>query len=136
MTRVSGPSEPPASPKSRHLQALAIALADADVPALLRLVTTDVRWQPVGRKAVTGVDAFLRTVTRYGPATALTIDTIVSEGGAGAVSGTLTYGRKRRAFCLVCGFADGDQMMIRSIVSWTQPLTSSSSRSSSKSPSP
>ena len=122
MIRVSGPSELPRSARSRLLQALAIALADADVPALLRLVTTDVRWQPVGRRAVSGVDAFLRTVTRYGPATMLTIDTLISEGGSGAVSGTLVFGRKRRSFCLVCTFADGDPTSIRSIVSYSQPL--------------
>lgn len=121
MLTVSGPSEPPTSRASKLLQDFVIALADADVPALLGLVTTDVHWQPVGRKVVSGVDAFLRTVTRYGPATALTLETLISEGGAGAVSGTLRFGRKRRAFCLVCVFAHGEPL-IRSIISYSRPL--------------
>jgi len=121
MIKVSGPSEPPASTQSKLLQAFAIALADANVPALLRLITTDVVWQPVGRRAVSGVDGFLRTVTRYGPATELTIDTLITEGRAGAVSGTLVFGRKRRTFCLVCRF-DGAQGMVRSITAYSQPL--------------
>ncbi len=121
MIKVSGPGEPPASAQDKRLRAFAVALADANVPALLGRVSPDIVWQPVGRRAVTGVDGFLRTVTRYGPATDLAIDSLITEGRAGAVSGTLAYGRKRRAFCLVCRF-DGDPGVLLSIMSYSQSL--------------
>jgi hypothetical protein len=71
------------SPKNPLLQDLAIALARVDVSRIVELVTSDVRWLPAGRKPVFRVDAFCKATTRYGPATVLTIEHVISKSWRG-----------------------------------------------------
>jgi hypothetical protein len=52
-----------------------------------------------------GAEAFCKAITRYGPATVLTIEHVICHGKAGAVNGVVEYGRKRRAFCYVVEFS-------------------------------
>jgi hypothetical protein len=111
------------SPKNQLLHDLAIALASADTPRLAAIVTEDVRWLPVGNKPVSGTDAFCRAVTRFGPATAITIEHVVSHGKAGAVNGVVEFGRKQRAFCLVVEFNSAKGSEVSKITSYSIPLT-------------
>jgi hypothetical protein len=110
------------SPKNQLLQNLVIALARADVSEISELVTSDVRWLSVGRKAVSGAEAVSKAITRYGPATRITIDQVISHGKAGAVNGVVEFGRKRRAYCYVFEFGSAKGSNVRGITSYSVAL--------------
>lgn len=110
------------SPKNRLLQELVIAFARGDGSRVAEVVTEEVRWQPVGGKAVQGVETVCRAVTRHGPATRLTIAHVVSHGRAGAVDGVVEFGRKRRAFCHVFEFGSAKGDRVRGITSFSIAL--------------
>jgi hypothetical protein len=122
MTEIKQTQDCGNSPKNQLLHDLAIALASADVSRLAGIVTEDVRWLPVGATPASGVDAFCRAVTRFGPATAVTIEHVVSHGKAGAVDGVVEFGRKRRAFCLVIEFANAKGTEVSEITSYSIAL--------------
>jgi hypothetical protein len=107
------------SPKNQLLQNLVIAFACADVSQISELVTSDVRWLPVGRKPVSGAEAISKAITRYGPATRVTIDHVISHGKAGAVNGVIEFGRKQRAFCYVFEFGSAKGSNVRGITSYS-----------------
>jgi hypothetical protein len=109
------------SPKDLLLQDLTVAFAHADVLRIEDFVVRDVRWLPVGSQPVSGADAFCKAITRYGPATALTIEHVVSHGKAGAVNGVVEYGRKRRAFCYVVEFS-AKELKIEEITTFSVAL--------------
>jgi hypothetical protein len=93
------------SPKSRRLEALTIAIARADLLSIKDQLADDICWRQIGRKPVVGVDAVCTAAKRYGPATTLKIDHVVSYGSAGAVDGLASYGTKQRAFCMMAEFS-------------------------------
>jgi hypothetical protein len=110
------------SPKNLLLLDLTVAFAHADAPRIEDLVTSDVRWLPVGREPVLGAPAFCDAMTRYGPATVVSIEHVICHGNAGAVNGVVEYGRKRRAFCYVVEFSSAKGAKIREITSFSVAL--------------
>jgi hypothetical protein len=110
------------SPKNQLLQNLVLAFARADVSQISELVTSDVRWLPVGRNPVSGAEAIAKAITHYGPATRITIDHVISHGKAGAVNGVIEFGRERRAFCYVFEFGSAKGSNVCGITSYSVAL--------------
>jgi hypothetical protein len=63
-----------------------------------------------------------KAITRYGPATHLTIEHVISHGKAGAVNGVVEFGEKRRAFCFVFEFSSARGTEVSGITSFSVPL--------------
>jgi hypothetical protein len=110
------------SPKNLLLQDLTVAFARADVLRIVDFVASDVRWLPVGGQPVVGADTFCKAITRYGPATAVTIEHVISHGKAGAVNGVVEYGKKRRAFCYVVEFTSAKGLHVSEITTFSVAL--------------
>ena len=110
------------SPKNELLEAFSIAVARADLLLLADLLSDDVTWLPVGGRPVTGKDKVCRAITRYSPATTLSIDHVVSHGRDGAVDGIAEFGRKRRAFCHVFEFGNAKGTQIAAIRTYSVAL--------------
>jgi hypothetical protein len=110
------------SPKGLLLQDLTVAFARADALRIEDLVTSDVRWLPVGGQPVLGAAAFCNAITRYGPASAVAIEHVITHGNAGAVNGVVEYGRKRRAFCYIVEFSSAKGSKVREITSYSVNL--------------
>lgn len=107
------------SPKNQLLQELTVAIAKADFDAISRIVTEDVRWSPVGRKPVHGVGSFCRAIARYGPASMLRVDQVISHGKSGAVNGVVTFAEKSRGFCYVVEFRSAKGQEVSGITSYS-----------------
>jgi len=110
------------SPKSRLLVDLITAIAVADESTIAALVTADVAWHPVGRKAVHGQQAFCKAITRYGAATAVAVEHVLTHGAGGAIDGIVEFGDKRRAFCYVVDFASAKGSQVRRLTSYSVAL--------------
>ena len=122
MTRVETTTERRNPPRDQLLKELTIAFARADVARISELVAKEIRWMPAGGKPVEGREAFGRAITRYGPATKLTIEHVVSDEKVGAVDGIVEFGQKRRAFCFVFEFSDIGGTKVSGITSYSTPL--------------
>jgi hypothetical protein len=122
MTKINNRHDCGNSPKNRLVQDLTIAIACADASRIAALTTIDVRWLPVGRKPVTGADAICKAITRYGPATSLIIEQVISHGRGGAVNGVVEFGPKRRAFCNVFEFASAKGGRVKTVTSYSVAL--------------
>lgn len=122
MTRIYKDTGCGNSPKNHRLQEFVVAIAKADVSGISKAVTDEIRWAPVGRKPVAGREAFTKAITRYGPATELTIEHVISHGKVGAVNGIVEFGEKRRAFCYVFEFSNAKGTEVGSITSYSIPL--------------
>jgi hypothetical protein len=109
------------SPKNLLLQDLTVAFARADVLRIADFVARDVRWLPVGSQPILGADALCKGISRYGPATVVTIEHVISHEKAGAVNGVVEYGRKRRAFCYVVEFS-AKELKIKEITTFSVAL--------------
>lgn len=97
-------------------------MAQADTERARELVSDDVHWLAVGRKPVSGVERFCKAISRYGPASELTIEHVVSHGRSGAVDGVVTVGGKSRAFCHMYDFANAKGTKVRSLTTYTLVL--------------
>lgn len=124
MTKIKARTDCGNSPKNLLLQNLTIAIAKGDVSRIEEFVKEDVDWEPVGRKPVSGVDAFCKSVTRYGPATKLVVDQVISHGRSGAVNGVVEFGEKRRAFCYIFEFSNAKGTEVKTIKSFSVPISS------------
>ena len=122
MTKILRSKDCGNSPKNQLLQDLTIAMAKADTSTARELVTGDIEWTPIGRQPVPGVDAFCRAFSRYGPATKLTIEHVISHGKSGAVNGVVEWGNNRRAFCHVYEFSNAKGTAVRSLTSYSIKL--------------
>ena len=122
MTRVELGSDCGNSPKNRFLQDLTLAIARANTSKIASLLTADALWLSVGGKPVQGADAVSKALTRYGPATKITIEHAISHGKAGSVDGVVTFGDKRRAFCHVFEFSSAKATHVCGITSYSVPL--------------
>lgn len=119
MTRVTRSKDCGNSPKNELLEAFSIAVARKDLSLIADLLVDDARWLPAGRKPVVGKDAVSRAITKYAPATSLTIEHVISHGRAGAVNGYAEFGRKRRAFCHVFEFSGARGDRIKAITTYS-----------------
>ena len=107
------------SPKNQLVLDLTIAFAKADEARIRALVSDDICWHRVGAQDVDGAERFIRTVTRYGPASELTIDHVISHGKAAAVDGTVRFADSRlRAFCHVFEFSNAKGTSVSSITTY------------------
>lgn len=122
MTEIRHTKEYDKSQKNLLLVELIVATAHADVPRIEDLVANDVRWLPVGSEPILGSEAVCKAATRYGTATALTIDSVVSHGRTGAVNGVVEFGRKRRAFCWVIELGGAKGLEVTEITSYSIAL--------------
>lgn len=122
MTEVKRSTDSNGSPRHELLQDLAIAIACAEATTLSRLVTHDVRLLRVGSSPISGADLVCAALTRYGPATQLVIDHITADAQSGALDGTVGFGRKERAFCLMITFGNAKGTVVRAITSYSIPL--------------
>ena len=111
------------SPRARTLQDLVTAIALADPDLILRMVSEDVLWTPVGKKTVSGAAAVCRALVRHGPASALVINHIVVHGRSGAVDGTTEYRRRHRAFYIVVDFSSVKGPRVGGITSFSTDIT-------------
>ena len=107
------------SPRNRLLEQFVIAVARADAARIAELVTSDIRWWPVGGRTVVGVKPFCKAITRYGPAHSLTIEHVLSHGRVGACDGVVEFGLRRRAFCYVVEFSNAKGSAIKEITAYT-----------------
>ena len=123
MTRVTKDGNCGNSPKNELLQAFCIAAARKDLELIEALMADDVAWHPVGRKPVAGSEAVARAITKHCPASALHIEHVITHGRAGSVDGIIEFGNKRRAFCHVFEFSNAKGDRIRSIRTFTLPVT-------------
>jgi len=119
MTRILKHADCGNSPKNQLVQDLTIAMARGDQERARALVTEGMEWVQIGRKPVVGVDAFCKAFTRYGPASVLTIEHVVSHGRAGAVDGVVEFGKKRRAFCHVYEFSNAAGSRVKALTSYS-----------------
>lgn len=119
MTQVTRSKDCGNSPKNELLEAFSIAVARKDLSLIGDLLAEDARWLPAGRKPVVGKDAVARAITKYAPATSLTIEHVISHGRAGAVNGYAEFGRKRRAFCHVFEFSNARGDRIEAITTYS-----------------
>jgi hypothetical protein len=101
MTDITISSGCGASRTDKLLESFVVALAHADRVRMYDLLTDDVTWQQIGSQPVVGREAVCRAITRYGPASAVQIEHIVSNARSGAVNGVVEFRRKQRAFCHV-----------------------------------
>jgi hypothetical protein len=122
MTIIQKSSDCGNSPKNRLLQELTIAMARGDTQRVRELVSDDVHWLAIGRQPVHGVDAFCKWISRYGAASRLTIEHVVSHGRSGAVNGVVSFGEKSRAFCHMYEFASAKGTSVKSLTSYTIAL--------------
>lgn len=107
MTRIRARKDSGNAHADQLVRQLTIAMATADTTAARRLVTGDVVWNAIGRRPVIGVDAFCKAFSRYGPATELSIEHLLSCDSSGAVNGIVRWEDNRRAFCHIYEFSDG-----------------------------
>jgi len=122
MTKICRSSDCGNSPKNQLVQEFTIAMARCDTERVREIVTDDVHWVPIGRKPVHGVDAFCEALARYGPASQLTIEHVLSHGRTGAVNGVVSFGEKSRAFCHMYIFGNVKGANIKSLSTYTIPL--------------
>ena len=124
MTRVELGPDCGNSPKNRLLQDLTLAIARANTSEIATFLTADALWLPVGRKPVEGTDTVIKALTRYGPATKVTIEHVISHGKTGSVSGVVTFGHKQRGFCHVFEFSSAKATHVCRMTSYSVPLPS------------
>jgi hypothetical protein len=108
------------SPKNALVEALAIALALADVAEVRARVTDDVERAHAGGETVRGKDA-LAAAVRAGQrrVAKLTIDQVCTHGRAGAVNGTIEYRSGATIeFCQVFTFANTKGTAVSRITSY------------------
>ena len=110
------------SPKNLFLQNLTIAMASGNAQRISRFLTPDVVWQTAGGKPVSGVEQVCKTITRFGPATLLEIEHVITHGKAGAVNGIVQFGRKKRAFCHVYEFSSARGTAVKQITAYALTL--------------
>jgi len=122
MTKVQMNTNGSNTPQNLLLQELTIAMARGDTMVARELVTGDIEWVHIGRKPVTGVDAFCKAFTKYGSASALEIEHIICQGKAGAVNGVVQLGGKRRAFCHVYEFGNAKCSVVKALTSYSIAL--------------
>jgi hypothetical protein len=100
------------SPKNQFVEALTIALAKGSRRALWKMLAVDVEWCVAGGPVFHGIETVAQ-VAEQGGIAELIIDTVITHGRSGAVSGTrrMTDGREI-AFCFVFEFtsAKGDRV--------------------------
>lgn len=123
MTRVIKDKNCRNSPKNELLQAFCIAAARKDLELIEDLVTEDVSWQQPGRKPVVGSKAVAKAITKFSPASSLRIEHVISHGKAGSVDGIIEFGGKRRAFCHVFDFRSARGDSIKSIKTFSVPVS-------------
>lgn len=123
MTKIDNKSHCGNSPKNQLLQDFIAAVARADRARIESILTMDACWQPVGRQPIAGRQACVKALTRYGPATKVVIEHIISHGKAGSVNGIVEFGVKRRGFCYVFEFSSAKGAGVRDITSYSVPLS-------------
>jgi len=122
------PHSPPhrsAHASAAVVEAFALAVAHIDHAALQTLLTDDVRWVQIGRQPVTGRDAVLKVLDRYGPASSIRLRHVVCDDRVGAVDGEVVLGRPR-GFCHVVEFdaaADDGGARIRAFTTYLVAVT-------------
>lgn len=95
------------APKKRMLRDFSIAFAERDKDAVLAAVADHVEWQIIGEREVAGIKAFGDALNEEWRATvrSLTIDTILTHGAQGSVSGSMALADRRTIhFCDVYTF--------------------------------
>ncbi len=110
------------APKKRTLRDFAIAVAKRDKDAVLAVVADDIEWHIVGDRDVTGFEDFgdaLDDAWR-GSVRSLSIDTILTHGAQGSVSGTMAVAAgKTINFCDIYTFTNyGKNAKIARITSY------------------
>lgn len=115
------------APRKEILIALNVAFAKADAPGVLAHVTDDIVWDLIGDRQVVGIAAMTETLAAMSEfvATAVEIDTIITEDTNAMVEGTLTFpDGKLYRFCDSYSFADASEgAKINRLVSYVLEIT-------------
>ncbi len=110
------------APKKATLRDFSIAFAKHDKAAVLAAVADDVEWEIVGDRDVSGIEAFEDALDDAWSAKVrrLSIDTILTHGNQGSVSGSMTLaGSDTLHFCDVHRFSShGKNAKIARITSY------------------
>lgn len=108
------------SPKNRLVEDVSVAIATADVQALLDRVTEDVIWKIVGGETSSGTDELAETVRRLGDQemAGLDVERVCTHGKTGAVSGHVKFAKGRRDFCDVYEFSSARGTHVKAITSY------------------
>ena len=110
------------SPKQKLVEDMSVALAGADVGIMASLAVPELVWLHIGKKPIEGQDAVLSAIRKSGPATAVTIERVVSHGRAGAVNGIITRRGKHTAFCHMFEFKNAKGTHVKSISTYSMVL--------------
>ncbi len=110
------------APKKQLLRDLNIAYARSDVDAILKLFTDDISWHIVGEFEMRGKERVREVLEQMRDVVVceLIIDSIITHGREGAVSGTVIpqHGNPV-AFCDVCQFQSAAGKKVKAMKSYT-----------------
>ena len=109
------------APKQKLLEGMTVALAGADTGLVDSLALPDLVWLHIGKKPIEGQDAVRSVIRKFGPATELAIERVVSHGRGGAVNGIITRVGKRTAFCHMFEFNNTKGTHVKSISTYSVP---------------
>lgn len=129
MTKITINADCGDAPKQLLLRDLNIAFARADVEAILALMSDDIVWRMVGADAAEGKDAVRQALGAMKDVVAseLIIDSIITRGSEGAVSGEIRIkGGGSYAFCDVVQFTSEAGEKIKTMTSYAIEITDES----------
>lgn len=109
------------APKKQFIKDFNIAYAQADVPALLSMMTDDIEWHLIGADHIHGKEAFKKSLADMSmiEAEELIIDNIISHGDRVAANGEMVYKNNRIAFCDIYEFdSHGKNAKIKKMTSY------------------
>jgi len=118
---VEAPEDCANAPRKQLLLDFNIALAEADIEALLEWVDDDITWTLIGQDPVEGKQGFTKALTGSGAEVArLKISNIITHGPTAAVEGELEMENGfRMAFCDIYRFRGaGSKAKISSITAY------------------
>jgi limonene-1,2-epoxide hydrolase len=88
------------APKKLVLRDYAIAMAKHDKEAVLSALADDVEWEVVGQRTIRGKTDFAAALDSVGEqVVTLRLDTILTHGDEGSVSGSVEFTDARRLRC-------------------------------------
>ena len=101
------------------IRELAIALATGDAHGARPLLAPDAEWEVVGHATHRGRDAIMSALATARKTPRVTIDRVLTEGGAGAVNGTIVLSPSHvRRFCDLYELAGTHDATVRRIISY------------------
>lgn len=120
MTKFNIPSDCDNSPKKAFLKDFNIAFMTGDVDTILKSVSTDIEWEMVGDKVISGLEDFKSTIMEMADfrAEVFTIHQIITHGKDAALTGEFVDSDNTYSFCDVYELVSAGKNSIRKIRSY------------------